>query len=469
MWPFKDKNTEKVIQLQLVVNDQTAKIEEQSNKLTKQSLEIETKISELGDVQEKALTSHLQEAIKNFSTQIFPSYISYKDQKAYQTSPSFYSVVSAIVNAAAGLPVYPEFKDKSSVPDTDKIWNIVTMLPLEKRIEIYTYILTYGEIFLYKEKVEFGVNAGIIDMRPMHPQNIEVVVTETFPLSVVGFLYWDSLHGERIEILKEDMIFIKYFNPDPDPLLRIRGLAPVKVLSKIIQLESSGIDVSVAQMQNGGVPGILSMSTLNLTNEVIGQHRDNYQRYLGNKNAKGAPYFAGGEMEYIAIGTPLVEMDVINALAANIDQVCNVFHVSSTSFNNKSASTESNVVTHDKSFYTKGVLPPVKLVIDGINMQAVVDIKTKAKLKEDISDITELQPNMKEIAEGLAAMPFVVPNDMFEKLGWPRRIEPLMDEVWSKSGYTLAEESSMVVPTIDNTAGDYNNAVTQAAKLLKIA
>ena len=63
-------------------------------------------------------------------------------------------------------------------------------------------------------------------------------------------------------------------------------------------------------------------------------------------------------------------------------------------------------------------------------------------------------------------MPFIVPNDMLEKLGWKRRPESIMDEVWIKSGYTLMEDALAVDP-LQNTAGDYQQPVVPLKQAVK--
>lgn len=435
------------------------KIAELQVEMVKQSQEFNNKLANNLDIQEKAAKGALEAAMRNFSTQIFPSYTAYTEQKAYSSSPNLYSVVSSIANAAAAIPFYPEMPDGSDVKDSDKINKFMSTLTLEQQLQAYTYLLIYGEIFAFKEVLDAGVNKGLKELKLLHPLSVELVVSQTFPIEIVGFLYWDNLHGQKIQIQKEEMVFVKLFNPDPDQLLQQRGLAPVKVISTIIEREKAGTDTSVAQLQNGGTPGVLFPKLPGTSVETAGMRKTNFSNFLNNRSNKGAPYMSSDALEYITIGSEIVDLDLINLSAENIRIICAVYHVDPTNYGDKSASTESNVQTHDRSFYTKGVMPLVQLWRDGINRQALPDIDTEAIICEDISDIQELQPNFKEMADGLAAMPFIIPNDMFEKLGWSAQKEEIYKQVWAKNGYLLAEESTIQVEPVNNAAGDYNNVV----------
>lgn len=452
-WPWTKSNAQ--------VEDKVQKLEFQ---IVEQKENFEAKLQVAEDLTIKAAKSAFENVIRSFNFQVQPNYQSLLQLKSYQRSPSIFAVVSRIANAAAAIPFYPENLDGSEVNEKDKIYSFLSKLTLEKRVEAYSYYLLKGEIFGYKEKVEFGVNAGVINITFLHPDNVDVLVTPTFPVQIAGFLYWDNIIGEKLFIDIEDMLFIKNFNPDTDVYQRVRGLPPPKVLEKILARDEAGVDTSVAQMQNGGLPGIVYDKTPGIqqtgsTGEVsvIGQRKENFARFLNNKANKNAPYFSSGDMGYIAIGSTNVDLDLINLSAENLDMVCNVYHTSSTEFNNKDASTESNVMSHRKSFTTNAVLPIVSMFRDGLNLQVIPDIATKAILMEDISDITELQPDQKNIADAAAAQPVFIPNDIFEKLGY-KRIEDdeNMNKVFIKSGYQLIDELVTPVDNIPNVAQDYN-------------
>lgn len=460
------------------VTELSVQITEQKQAITEQREVFEIKLNEAEAMTEKAATTALSMAMRNFNMQIFPHFNSALQERAYQNSDDLHSVVSRIANAAASIPFYPELPKGQEPQPSDKIFKFLDTLTLEQRTALYSYYLIQGEMFAYKEKLEFGVNRGLQKLHILNPANVTVFISNTFPIEVLGYRYWDSLNGFQVDIGIEDMMFVKMFNPDTDIIKAVRGLSPVTVLKKRLERSDANLNISIAQMQNGGVPGIVYDETPGLgtaqtgTTEtsVLGKRRDSFGRFLQNESNKGAPYFAAGKMGYIAIGSTLADMNLAELSAIDLDKICNVYHVSSTEFNNKQASTESNVATHSKSFYVNGVLPIVCALKDGLNRQVLTDVDTKAHLEEDFSDIEVLQPDQLKKMQAYAAAPVMIPNQVLEALGQKTKEgDPLMDKVYLKTGYAPIEEADMIVPAVDNTAGDYNDAVDGVVKMLKTA
>lgn len=442
------------------------KVEELSNEIVLQAKRttetLELKLIENNELQLKARTQFLS-SFNNFNTQIFPHYGVIKEQLIYQTLDDLYSVVSRIATMAAMIPFYGEYLDGSELKPKDKLNAFLKTLTFEQKEIAYTYLLLQGEIFGYKQKIEFGVNAGLQSIKFINPANITVYISRSFPIEIVGYRYYDSVNGDSFDIAIEDMMFIKLFNPDADPLMQVRGLSPVRVLAQRLTRVKAGLDISVAQMQNGGVPGVLYEKTIGIEAGTMGKRQDNFARYLSNSSNKGAPFMTAGDLGYFALGSTLADLDLATLADIDLDKICNVYHVSSTEFNNKKASTESNVGTHSRSFYTNGTLPIVLRLKDGLNKDAISDIDTTGILKEDLSDIIELQPNMLQKAQGYAASPIMTPNDVREGLG-QKRIEgdPNMDKVYIKSGYQPIEDLNIVDDQLANTANDYVKPIANA-------
>jgi hypothetical protein len=68
-----------------------------------------------------------------------------------------------------------------------------------------------GELFLYKEIIELGPNAGKVILHPMKGQNVVVVVSDTFPQRVIGYEYFDQGFNGRLTL--DEVIHVKYYNP----------------------------------------------------------------------------------------------------------------------------------------------------------------------------------------------------------------------------------------------------------------
>jgi len=223
------------------------------------------------------------------------------------------------------------------------------------------------------------------------------------------------------------------------------------------------MSASVSQMQNGGVPSIVYDKTPGLDqgtakNEVtvMGQHKDNFSRFIRNSDNKGAPYFAAGEMGVLQLGLSLVEMDALVMGDVDFDKICNAFSISSVLFNNKKASVESNVKEMRKDMYTNAILPNVVRMCNAIS-KGTVDVFGPDKcVRPDISKIPELQENMKEKADSWAALPAIVINEMRLSMGMDESTDPAADKMLVKQGYQFIEDLSIEVESIPNTSNEYS-------------
>ena len=376
--------------------------------------------------------------MQNFNTQIFPHYRAIKEQMVYQTMDDVYSVVSRLATTAAMIPFYGETVDGQEAQPNDRINVLIEQLTFDLKEKMYLDLYISGEVFLYKQRI-LGANARANVIR-LNPANVVVYVSDSFPFEVTGYQYQDASRGTAFNIPLEDMVYVKLTNPTIDAEWEMRGLSPIKVLTTRLTRLQAQMDVSVAQMQNGGLPGVLYDETPGFGVEEAGMHKDNFARYLNNSNNKSAPYIWGGKVGYVPIGSTLADMDLASLADIDFDKICNVYGISSTWFNNKSAATESNVKEMIKQVYTNSILPNIMRIVGAINKQLAVDYNTTSHIVHDISDVPELQENMAEKANAYAVMPVIIPNEVREGLGYERIDDPIMDMPLIKQGYATLED-----------------------------
>lgn len=414
-------------------------------------------------LQTKAMSSTGVNNFTNFNTQIFPHYNILKEEFIYQIMDDIYSVVSRLASVAAAIPMAACKEDGSELNPGDPLNKFLKTLTFEQKEQFYTSLYLSGEVFAYKEKIEFGVNKGVQSLQYLLPANMVVIISQDFPTKIVGYRYYDSFNGYTKDFGLDEIMFVKQFNPTRDIQLRYRGLSAVTALKNRLVRVQSELDVSVAQMQNGGLPGIVYEKTPGVEVGASGQRKDNFARFLGNSSNKGAPYFSNGDLGYLAIGSTLADMALSELADIDFDKICNAFSVSSTLFNNKKASTESNVKEMRKDMYTNAVFPQITRMIDGLNEQVVVDIPTAGYIEKDISNISELRDDVEKIGRSWSYSPVMKPNDVIESLGGEKSDDPLMDKYYIKTGYVAIED--MQAPAdLANTAADYVPPTAQPAK-----
>jgi len=419
------------------------------------------------ELQQKAFNQSIATQFTNFNTQIFPHYNIIKEELIYQTMDDIYSVVSRLASISAAIPFKAVKQDGSELPQKDNLNAFLSTLSFDEKEKFYTTLILMGEVFAYKETISYGVNAGKTTIEYLLPQNMVVIISQNFPTKIVGFRYYDSFNGYTKDFDVEEIFFVKTFNPTSDIQKRFRGLGLYSVLKSRLTRVQSNLDVSIAQMQNGGVPGVMYEKTP-LEPGALGKRQDNFARFLNNSSNKGAPYMLNGDVGYFSIGSALADMGLAELESIDFDKICNAVSVSSILFNSKDASTHSNVSEMRKDMFTNAVLPNVIRMTEGFTKQIAPTAKSAGKVVPDVSDIKELQADKKVTADAFAAAPVMRPNDVIEAMGGERvNGDELLDKWYIKSGYTPIEDMGPP-PDLVNTAGDYEDpaqaAIDAAAK-----
>lgn len=398
---------------------------------------------------------------------LYPEYKQYEHAERYCTTDDVYSVVSYLAMVASMVPIYAYKKDADGkliqLPENDPL-NLLLEMPFEgmskheSLFAIYATKLTQGEAFILKEIPELGPNKGkVIKLHYLEPQNVLINITDTYPKKIIGYQYVQDGNTIYDNLTTDEVIHLKYFNP----LLTgfnngFRGLSPLKVLAKRLTRMDANNDVATAQLQNGGVPGIVHEKG-NYDNivEVVGKRKDNFYKYLQNRKNVGSPYFSVGDMGYIELGLKLADLSVAELEKIDFKKLCNVYRVSDRLFNNDATGSEVSDKGARVSLYTNAVLPEVKALRDAlINGLVKTDFKGQNyTLKEDITEIPELQQNVKEMADAFAAMPIMIPKQILSAFSLEVEEDENLNKVYVKNGYVLLDDLNMPID-VQNT-GDY--------------
>jgi HK97 family phage portal protein len=403
------------------------------------------------------------------STSIYPSWLNVENIETYCTVDDVYSIVSYLAQTAARIPMYGyeviddskikamkkysktsllgkyyQSKSMQDLPEGDKFVEFLNSLSYEELVMYYTILYITGELFLYKEVIELGPNAGKVILHPMKGQNMIVVISEDFPQRVIGYEYFDAGFNGRLSV--DEVIHVKYYNPTITNGMEWRGLSPLQVLSKRLTRWNASMDASVAQMQNGGVPGIVFEKS-DYAVETLGQRKNDFSKYLRNAGNKGAPYFAAGEMGYIPLGLSLADMDVNDLAGVDFTKLCNAYKFPEVLLNNQDSATYNNVASAEKMLYTNSILPNIYLFRDALVKGVIPMYATdgvKRTIEIDLSEIPALQEDMKMQADALVTMWWVTPNEKRDLMGFEELDDPLMNEIIVDSGKQLLSDLGAV-------------------------
>lgn len=397
---------------------------------------------------------------------IYPDYKTYSNAERYCTTDDVYSIINLLSTTAALIPFYGYQKGKDGqlekLPDEHEL-NLLMQAPIYGYSQFEGLLMCYitfwysGRCFMLKEVPEFGVNKGKVKaLHYVHPQNINVVVTAEHPKRIMYYQYVENGKVIRDEIPPEEVIHIKNFNPQIGISgQEFVGLSNLDVLTKRLSRIDSNMDATTAQMQNGGVKDFIWDKVIpdEQTASALGLRKKAFYDFLKDTTNAGAPYFAAGEMGGYKLGSSLVDLDAANLATIDFKKLCNAYMVSDRLFNNDATGSEISDKNAGIRLYTVAVLPVVRRFRDAFNKAIAPD--GKAMLMEDITNIPELQDDMKQMADIFATLPIMIPNNILEAFKYPRSTDPNMDLVYVKTGYSLLEDLQMPEP-VDNT-GDYGN------------
>jgi len=307
----------------------------------------------------------------------------------------------------------------------------------------YGFLELTGNAYLYKERVPEGSDQGKVLWLCTQPSNyMKIIPNGQFPLGVGGYIM--TLYGQ-IGIEKDDIIHVKYFNPDYDVNgSQLYGLAPLYAARKTFERSNSEEDSAVAQFQHGGPAGIVSNESIDMTEagvDQIGLLKERWDAEMqGNRN-RGKVLFGAGKIDYKQTGLSPADLQLLESAQFTFRKLCRVFKMPSALFNDNEYSTQNNQQEFKKDAYVDGVLPMVIKMRDALNRSLLPDFNKKGLtyIDADFTNISALQQDMKTLSEWLNNSPEITPNERREMKMFQRLPYPYMDKPWIQKGYDTME------------------------------
>lgn len=415
---------------------------------------------------------------------------------AYVTSDDVYSIVRKIAKAATGIKrkVYV-IKDEKSLKQLQNFKATQTTYgtrelmkerilrhkaleevskdnPLQKLIDnpnpeyapttfyegCYTSRLLSGNRYLYFEDLGYGANAGTPkELWMLPPQYMSLIVSDTWPRRVLKYRMQIT---NIIDFDRENIIHSKYYNPLYNYVgNELIGLSPITAAAKIVTRQEAETDYTVSAFQNSGMGGIVTNKSIQgdeITNEALGLQKSNfYAETSGTGNAKKV-WFTVGDVNYIPVTLSPADMNVLESSKMTFKKLCNVYDVSDRLFNNDATGSEISDDNARKGLYINAALPECYALDAEFNQYLVPKFNTssvKYFVATDITEITELQDDMKDMATIFSTLPIMIPNVIAEAYGWDEIDDPDAEELYIKTGYTKLMDLGQVadIPLTNDT------------------
>jgi HK97 family phage portal protein len=298
------------------------------------------------------------------------------------------------------------------------------------------YKLLTGNKFIYANILPGGANAGLPqELLLMPSQYVQLLVTQGFPSRVTG--YQLSAIANALGFSKEQILHEKYNNYSWNVNGEQHyGIAPLKAALRLTNRNNSALEASTAKFQNGGLDAIIYVDDTRIDNATANAQAAAVKsklisEYTGPVN-QGKIVSSGMKMGVANLGLSPVELDIIQAEKWDMRRFCNVFGIPSQLMNDPENKSYNNAKEGEKALTTRCALPLLTSFRDNLNRKAHTDWKLDKRyvVDFDMSVFSELQEDVKEVADWTSKLIAISPNEQRELSGLATINDPSLDEVW---------------------------------------
>lgn len=317
----------------------------------------------------------------------------------------------------------------------------------------YGFLDLTGNAYLYKERLTMGADEGKVQWLNVQPSNyMKIIPDGRFPLGVAGFIM--TLYGD-IGIEKDNIIHLKYFNPNYEPNgSHLYGLSPLQAAKKTFTRSNSEEDSAVAQFQHGGPAGMVyneSITPTEANQQQVGLIKKRWeQETQGNKN-RGKVLFSAGKMGYLQTGLSPADLQLLESEKFTFRKLCRVYKMPSALFNDNEYSTLNNQKEFKKDAYIDGIMPMVIKMRDALNRSLLPDFNKTGRsyIDADFTNISALQQDILALSTWLEKSPEITLNERRELKMFERLPDKNLDRIYVPSSWVPLDELNIEPGTAD--------------------
>jgi HK97 family phage portal protein len=282
-----------------------------------------------------------------------------------------------------------KINDLLEYPNADQTWSEFLKAAIG-------YKLLTGNSYIYGLSPEEGINKGkVIGMTVLPAQLMNIVSLN--PQEVDYY----NISGSNQRIAKEQIMHMKYWNPDYNSGLQLYGQSPLKSALKSMTLSNTMMDSMTELIGNKGAYGLLSDEAGALDEEKLTQLKN---RLLSATNGE-ILITSATKLNWLQLGLPIEDLQMIEAYGLTLRTLCNVYGYPSLLLGDDSQKTYSNLEQAEKSLIYKVIVPELTALRDSLN-RWILPAYEKADNKKyfidfDISVLPQLSTDMKEMVESL--------------------------------------------------------------------
>lgn len=312
------------------------------------------------------------------------------------------------------------------------------------------YKLITGNSYIYGAKApEFSPNKGkIIGMTSLPAQLMNIVAQG----NVVEYY---NLAGNNMRMEKEEILHLKYWNPDFSNSLHLYGQSPLKAAQKVMQLSNTAYETQASIIQNKGAYGMLFDKSQSLDDTQMQQLKDRFMNASANELM-----MVSADLAFTQFGQTAEDMQIMESMGMNLRDLCNIYSFPSLLLGDDSQKTYSNYEQAEKSLIYNVVVPELTTLRDSLN-KWLCPAYSKADGKQyfidfDITVLPQLAADMDKVVAQLSAMWWTTPNEkrMATNYGEDTK-NPLMYEYFIPQNLVPISETSIQINDPNQDLSDY--------------
>lgn len=308
--------------------------------------------------------------------------------------------------------------------------------------EVVGYKLVTGNSYIYGAKPEFGVNKDkIVSLTALPAQLINIISTN-------NTIDYYNLAGSNQKLEKENILHLKYWNPDYSSSQNVYGMSPLRAGLKVMALNNEAYKAQGSVMANRGAYGMLSANGTE-SPEQMEQLKDKF------KNAEvNEILITSSDLKWTQFGAPSDELQILESMDINLRDLCNIYSFPSLLLGNTNDKTYSNYSEASKQMVFNTCVPLLTELRDNLN-KWLVPAYSKADGKQyyidfDITVLPELAQNINELIQQLEKQYWLTPNEKRAAVKYGTLSDPSMDKIYIPSTLVPIEDQSINLNTDPN-------------------
>ncbi|RYY00789.1 phage portal protein [bacterium] len=311
------------------------------------------------------------------------------------------------------------------------------------------YKLITGNAYIYGLSPEIGINSGKITGLSVLPSQL---------VSIIGTnqnIDYYHINGSNLKLSEDQVLHIKYWNPDWQNGLQLYGQSPLKAARKTIDLSNKLYDTQSSIVANKGAFGMLYDESQVLDPEQMQQLKDKFQNASPNEIM-----MVSAKLGWTQFGIPAEDLQLIEQQHLTLRDLCNIYQVPSILLGDDTQKTYSNYEQAEKSLIYNVIVPELTAIRDALNKWLLKQYNVSGKqyfIDFDITVLPQLAKDLTEVVAQLSQMWWITPNEKRLATNYGEDTnEPLMNRYFIPQNLVPIDEQSLNIGNNSNL-DDYNS------------